>query len=349
MMVQLLADPADTVIGRSCAPAPFASPRFVPARKPLWPPFGRNARYAAGVTATLKSLCPARVEVHNRADLALLLARSLPQTPFALFVHNDPLRMRGARRPAERAELLARMQVICVSAWLRDRFMNGVATAAAQPALHLPNAVDIAALPPRLPAAVREKTVLFVGRVVADKGADAFVRAWGVVGPSLSGWRASIIGADRFTADSPDTPFTRALRPEAVRHGVAMTGYLPHAEVLRTMARASIVVAPSRWQEPFGLTALEALASGAALICSAKGGLPEVAGEAALYADPDHPGALEAAIRLLANDTARRAALAEAGLARAQGFDARVIRARLAALRGRAVESAEEAVLDQVA
>jgi len=209
--------------------------------------------------------------------------------------------------------------------------------------------VDIAALPPRLPAAVREKTVLFVGRVVADKGADAFVRAWGVVGPSLSGWRASIIGADRFTADSPDTPFTRALRPEAVRHGVAMTGYLPHAEVLRTMARASIVVAPSRWQEPFGLTALEALASGAALICSAKGGLPEVAGEAALYADPDHPGALEAAIRLLANDTARRAALAEAGLARAQGFDARVIRARLAALRGRAVESAEEAVLDQVA
>ena len=63
------------------------------------------------------------------------------------------------------------------------------------------------------------------------------------------------------------------------------------------MARAAIVVVPSRWQEPFGLTALEALACGAALICSRRGGLPEIGGDVAVYADPDDPRALADAIR----------------------------------------------------
>ena len=52
------------------------------------------------------------------------------------------------------------------------------------------------------------------------------------------------------------------------------------------MARAAIVVVPSRWSEPFGLTALEALACGAALLCSPRGGLPEVYGQAAQRIDP---------------------------------------------------------------
>ena len=76
-----------------------------------------------------------------------------------------------------------------------------------------------------------------------------------------------------------------------------MLGYRDHPEVLAAMARAAIVVVPSRWAEPFGLVALEALASGAALICSPRGGLPEVAGDAAVYADPDQPTEIAARYR----------------------------------------------------
>jgi glycosyltransferase involved in cell wall biosynthesis len=99
------------------------------------------------------------------------------------------------------------------------------------------------------------------------------------------------------------------------------------------MQRAAIVVVPSRWEEPFGLVALEAMACGAALICSPRGGLPEVAGETALYADPDQPDAVAAAICALACDVGRRATMAAAARLRSEGFGAPAAAARLLALR----------------
>ena len=151
--------------------------------------------------------------------------------------------------------------------------------------------------------------------------------------PHLPGWRAEIIGADRFSFDSPDTSFVQTVRAAAEAANVRMLGYRDHPEVLAAMARAAIVVVPSRWPEPFGLVALEALASGAALICSPRGGLPEVAGDAAVYANPDDPAEIAAAIRMLGRDEASRARLAEAGRRRARQFDVPLIAARLAALR----------------
>lgn len=112
-----------------------------------------------------------------------------------------------------------------------------------------------------------------------------------------------------------------------------MAGYRAHPEVLDAMARAAIVVVPSRWDEPFGLTALEAMACGAVLIATRRGGLPEVAGEAALYVDPDDPSGLAEAINRVARDPGLRASLAEAGRAQARHFDVQPAASRLAALR----------------
>jgi glycosyltransferase involved in cell wall biosynthesis len=99
------------------------------------------------------------------------------------------------------------------------------------------------------------------------------------------------------------------------------------------MARAAIVVVPSRWAEPFGLTALEALGAGAALVVSHRGGLPEIGGDAAVYIDPEDARSLASTLVELARDPARRDALADAGRRRARLFDAPVIAAQLASLR----------------
>jgi UDP-glucose:(glucosyl)LPS alpha-1,2-glucosyltransferase len=245
-------------------------------------------------------------------------------------LNNDPQEMRQARTAAERAALLRRLaRVVTSSAYLRDRLLDAVAAPARSPAV-LPNCLDLAELP--MPVG-REKLILFAGRVVADKGPDAFVAACAAALPDLPGWRAEIIGADRFRVDSPETGFIRAVRDAADHAGVAMLGYRDHPAVLAAMARAAIVVVPSRWPEPFGLVALEALASGAALICAPRGGLPEVAGDAALYADPDRPDAIAASIRALAADGQRRARMEAAGRERARLFDAPRIAMQLAALR----------------
>jgi glycosyltransferase involved in cell wall biosynthesis len=180
----------------------------------------------------------------------------------------------------------------------------------------------------------RERLVLFAGRVVADKAPDAFISACAAALPHLPGWGAEIIGADRFSYDSPDTGFVQMIRAAAEGANIRMLGYRDHPEVLVAMSRAAIVVVPSRWAEPFGLVALEAMASGAALICSGRGGLPEVAGEAAIYADPERPNEIAAAIRALAGDEVRRTELANAGRQRARQFDTPLIAAKLAALRG---------------
>jgi UDP-glucose:(glucosyl)LPS alpha-1,2-glucosyltransferase len=310
-------------------------PPFQQIRPPWWHPGSINTRFAYAVARSLRTLnpalVPALIEVHNRADVALALARRLPDIPISLFLHNDPQAMRGARTPADRARLLDRFaRVVLVSDYLRALLLEGIASHPRQPPVVIHNCIDLAAIPAAGP---RERLILFVGRVVPDKGTDSFVAACAAALPRLPGWRAAIIGADRFRADSPETAFTRRVRAAAEPAGVRLLGYQQRTPTLEAMARAAIVVMPSRWAEPFGLTALEAMACGAALICSARGGLPEVAGDAALYADPDNPAEIAEAIVALARDDPRRAALAAAGRERARRFDRPLAQAQVAALR----------------
>ncbi len=334
LLVQMLNAGPDEFATRVLGPAPptpaFATPPFRALLPSFWPPAPFARRYAAAALAALRAEPPDLVEVHNRPDIALFLAGRLPY-PVGLVLHNDPQSMPAARTAAERAALLGTLAGAgTVSHFLRRRLLEGLGADPATIAL-LPNCLDLDALPP--PAVPREALILFAGRVVADKGADSFVAACAAALPALPGWRAEMIGADRFGPDSPETPFLRALRPRAQAAGVDLRGYRPHPEVLEAMARAAIVAVPSRWVEPFGLTALEAMASGAALVCSERGGLPEVAGEAALVIDPDDPAALAAAFIALGRDPDRRAALGAAGLARARRFDRAAGRAALAAWR----------------
>ncbi len=324
---------APVVIGGAQAGPVFPDVPFRPARPVLWLPAAPNLRFAAAVARLLQRSQPALIEVHNRAEIARFLATRFPAIPVALVLHNDPQGMRPLASARARAAALRRLAaVIAVSRFVADRMVEGVA-APPRPPIVLPNCIDLASLPPRAPPEERDQKILFVGRLVPDKAPDVFVAACAAALPRLPGWQAEMLGADRFGPDSPETRTIADLRPAAAAAGVALRGYQPHPLVLAAMARAAIVVVPSRWQEPFGLTALEAMASGAALVCAPRGGLPEVAGEAALYADPDRPDTVADAVFTLATDAPLRARLARAGLTRARQFDLPPTAARLNALR----------------
>ena len=89
---------------------------------------------------------------------------------------------------------------------------------------------------------------------------------------------------------------------------------------LRALSENALCYAMPSQTEGFGLPPLEAMLCGCPAVVSTKGALPEVCGDAALYADPDNPAEWIGAIRALADDPALRTRHAAMGRARAAGF-----------------------------
>jgi glycogen synthase len=67
-------------------------------------------------------------------------------------------------------------------------------------------------------------------------------------------------------------------------------------ETAQEMARSAFVVVPSLWEEPFGAVALEAVAAGALVVASNRGGLAEATGGLGFLYDPDDPASFRHAL-----------------------------------------------------
>ncbi|MDJ0919667.1 MAG: glycosyltransferase family 1 protein [Henriciella sp.] len=87
-----------------------------------------------------------------------------------------------------------------------------------------------------------------------------------------------------------------------VPDNVIFAGFINDDQMRTLLEHALAMVFPSR-TEGFGLPPLEAMFLGTPAICAPCGALPEVCGDAAIYADPDDPDAWSAAILTLADDT----------------------------------------------
>lgn len=194
----------------------------------------------------------------------------------------------------------------------------------------LPNPVDVTALRRLLPAdppvPVRGSAVRIVlpGRIVAEKGHEDLIAA-------LARLRdRGLCPGLTIAGDGPLRGRVAAqVRALGLDDQVRFTGALEHAALLRIVAAADIVAVPSR-HEGFGLTALEAMALGRAVVASAAGGLPETLGPAGIVVPLADPDALAAALALLADDPDLRARLGALGAARAAAaFDLPAVAARL--------------------
>jgi glycosyltransferase involved in cell wall biosynthesis len=109
-------------------------------------------------------------------------------------------------------------------------------------------------------------------------------------------------------------------------------------ELAALMAGADAFCLPSLY-EGFGLTVLEAMACGAAVVVSDRGALPELVGDAAVVVEPTTM-AVTAALRRLLTDPVEARALAGAAAARARRFTwERTAAGWLAVLRAAAAQS----------
>jgi len=112
--------------------------------------------------------------------------------------------------------------------------------------------------------------------------------------------------------------FSETLRKALASGHVRLLGYLPDEQVAQLVAGARALVFPSLY-EGFGLPVLEAMASGTPVVLTRRSAMPEVAGEAGTYIEPqDVDGMSQAMGRLIDDDThwqeCRKAGLQRAGL-----------------------------------
>jgi glycogen(starch) synthase len=162
----------------------------------------------------------------------------------------------------------------------------------------LPNSVHPPALPPaELPW--DPPVLLGLGRLVPDKGFDVALRALALLPDRWSHVRMMIVGegTDRSRLES-------LCRELGLSDRVEFHGRVSNAEVPALVNRSTLLLLPSRWQEPFGIVCLEAAVMERAVVASRVGGVPEVVedGVTGMLVEPDQPEALARGIKALLDD-----------------------------------------------
>ena len=182
----------------------------------------------------------------------------------------------------------------------------------------IPYGVDARYLEP-VPAraAGGDAVILFPGAPVPRKNVDAVLRCMATADPksALGGVVLEISGA--MSADFPKVASLIASLGLEAR--VRWLGQVPAEDMPSVIARSGVVVYPSL-SEGFGFPVLEAFAVGTPVVCSNRGSLPEVVGDAALLVDPTDIRQLGQAVEALLTQDELRERFGRLGRERARTF-----------------------------
>ena len=110
--------------------------------------------------------------------------------------------------------------------------------------------------------------ILFLGRLSPEKGVHILLQAWKLL---HSGDRKLIIAGT-----GPEDSRLRTLATALALKNVEFTGFIKSEDQKRYWSRCAFFVAPSIWDEPFGMVILEAWANARAVIGFKKGSFPEL-------------------------------------------------------------------------
>lgn len=180
----------------------------------------------------------------------------------------------------------------------------------------VPNGVSAAYRPEENAGKADPRVILYVGRFDPYKNVEGLIRIFARVRQQMQeDVRLRIIGSP-----DPRYPEPRRLAEElGVGDRVDWSGYADEDALAGAYHEADVFVLPSRY-EGFGLTVLEAMASGAPVVCSNVSSLPEVAGDAALLADPGDEEGFAQAVRRVLEDKSLAEDLSRRGLEQAKRF-----------------------------
>jgi len=228
------------------------------------------------------------VEIHNRPLILSNLINKI-KSKFIFYFHNDPLSMKGSKSTNERLFILKNVdKIIFVSEWVKKRFFSDLdeklsaKTEVIYPSVKKQNIIK------------KYNYITFVGRLNHAKGYDIFKNSIIKILNEFPQWIAYSVGdEDR-----------RSIYINHKNHNEL--GFLTHKKTIELLNKSEISVVPSRWEEPFGRTALEASSCGCATIISNRGGLTETTDHAIILKKNDEFNLYKELKQLILNKKKRK-------------------------------------------
>ncbi|MDC2996036.1 glycosyltransferase, partial [Candidatus Pelagibacter sp.] len=168
--------------------------------------------------------------------------------------------MRGSKKISERIFILNNAEkIFFVSRWTMNKFFEGLPYKTKSNCDVLYPSIK---KPPRLNKK-KQKKIIFSGKLNSSKGYDIFGTAIIKILNKYNDWSSVVAG------NEPREKFNFSHK------NLKIYNWLEHKQILNLYDKSSISVVPSKWEEPFGRTAMESAAYGCATITSSRGGLVE--------------------------------------------------------------------------
>lgn len=165
--------------------------------------------------------------------------------------------------------------------------------------------------------------VIFSGRLTKEKGILELLKAFNKI--DYKNIKLVIMGSYFFDSDMSSSQMDEINKlTENIKDKVIFTGYIPYSDTPKIYSIADFAVLPSMWEEPAGLTIIEAMATGLPVIATYSGGIPEYLSDEddlLIKRDEQIIEELTKKIKLLYEDKALRVKLGEKNREKAKKFN----------------------------
>lgn len=250
-----------------------------------------------------------------RSGFFFLRQRSAKSVPRLLTLHS-PLREPG-RDTLQNRLMIEADKIVAISRSIAGDVINAVPSAASK-LVQITNALPAPPVSPS-PLPFAPPRLLFIGRLLNEKGADVAI---GAIAHARD--RGHHLGLE-IAGEGPQRSELESLaRSLGLDEHIHFSGWTAPERIPALINTATAVLVPSRWREPFGLVALQAMQMGRPVIASRVGGLPEIVenGVTGLLVAPDDAPAMADAIQEVLRDPEMAARMGAAAQSRArQKFD----------------------------
>ena len=158
-----------------------------------------------------------------------------------------------------------------------------------------------------------------IAQITPWKGQDDAIRIAGELIDAHPSLQLLLVGSPKFTSDATrydNTAYFESLRREVVQLGLTdSVHFLGERDDVPEILRAVDLLLVPSWEEPFGRTVIEAMASGVPVAATDVGGPPEILGEddCGIVLPPRQPQVWAKEIEMLLSDPARLTAMGERG------------------------------------